>query len=73
MVKTVEAIIDELGNLHLLEPVGPGRVRRALVTVLEGQSEDRSSETALLSEAALGDDWDRSEEDEAWKHLQQAR
>ena len=31
------------------------------------------SETALLSEAALREDWNRPEEDEAWSHLQQVR
>lgn len=28
------------------------------------------SETALLSEAALAEDWDRPEEDAVWSHLQ---
>ena len=28
------------------------------------------SETALLSEAALAEDWNRSDEDPAWSHLQ---
>lgn len=27
-------------------------------------------ETALLSEPALAEDWNRPEEDEAWSHLQ---
>jgi len=30
------------------------------------------SETALLSEAALAEDWLRPEEDEAWAYLQRA-
>ena len=30
-------------------------------------------ETALLSEAALAEDWNRPEEDAAWSHLQQGR
>ena len=30
-------------------------------------------ETALLSEAALAKDWERPEEDEAWKHLQKVQ
>jgi hypothetical protein len=30
MIKTVEAVIDERGNVRLLEPVRPGGVRRAL-------------------------------------------
>ena len=29
-----------------------------------------SAETALLSEDALAEDWNREEEDEAWQHLQ---
>lgn len=71
MVKTVEAVIDEHGNVRLLEPVGPGPARRALVTILDERAVDRPSETALLSEAALAEDWSRPEEDEAWKHLQE--
>jgi len=31
------------------------------------------SETALLSEAALAEDWDRPEEEVAWSHLQSAQ
>ena len=30
-------------------------------------------ETALLSTAALAKDWNRSEEDAAWRHLQQGQ
>lgn len=30
------------------------------------------AETTLLSEAALAEDWNRAEEDEAWAHLQEA-
>jgi hypothetical protein len=44
-----------------------------LVTVLEDESEADTrdvNETALLSEGALAKDWDREEEDKAWKHLQ---
>ena len=71
MIKTVEAVIDEQGNVRLLEPVRPDGIRRALVTILDERPTDQPSETALLSEAALAEDWDRAEEDEAWKHLQQ--
>lgn len=73
MIKTVEALIDEEGNVRLLEPVGPGRTRRALVTILDERPADGLSETALLSEVALAEDWNRPEEDEAWKHLQRVR
>jgi hypothetical protein len=73
MIKTVEAIIDEHGNVRLLEPVRPDGIRRALVTILDERPTDRRSETALLSEAALAEDWDRPEEDEAWKHLRKVQ
>jgi hypothetical protein len=73
MIKTVEAVIDERGNVRLLEPVRPGGVRRALVTILEERPTDHPAETALLSETALAEDWDRPEEDEAWKHLQKVQ
>ena len=66
-MRTIEAIIDEHGNLRLLEPVHLPAPRRALVTILEEQPE--LSETALLSEAVLAKDWSRPEEDEAWSHL----
>ena len=73
MIKTVEAVIDERGNVTLLEPVHPGGVRRALVTILDERPAGRSAETRLLSEAALAEDWERTEEDEAWKHLQKVQ
>ncbi|HUE85831.1 MAG TPA: hypothetical protein VMO26_07100 [Vicinamibacterales bacterium] len=73
MIKTVEAVIDERGNVRLLEPVRPGVARRALVTILDERPTDQPSETALLSEPALAEDWNRPEEDEAWKHLQRVR
>lgn len=69
MIEPVEAVIGEHGNVRLLEPVGPGRTRRALVTILDERPAECPSETALLSEAALAEDWNRPEEDEAWKHL----
>ena len=71
MIKTVEAIIDEQGNVRLLERVRPAGARRALVTILEESPSE--AESALLSEAALAEDWNRREEDEAWSHLQQVR
>jgi hypothetical protein len=70
MIKTVEAVIDERGNVRLLEPERPGGVRRALVIILDERPAERPAATALLSETALAEDWDRPEEDEAWKHLQ---
>ena len=73
MIRTVEAVIDEQGNVRLLEPVHLPSVRRALVTILEDRPTAGASEIALLSEAALAEDWNRPEEDEAWSHLLQVR
>jgi hypothetical protein len=67
MIRTVEAIIDEKGQVSLLEPVRPSSARRALVTILEGEP---VAGTALLSEMTLSEDWDWPEEDAAWAHLQ---
>ena len=73
MIQTIEAVIDEQGNVRLLEPIRLKEARRALVMILEEQPSTGVSETALLSERALGEDWDRPEEDEAWSHLQPVR
>lgn len=73
MIRTIEAIIDEQGNVKLLEPVSLPAVRRALVTILEDAPVISVNETALLSEPALAKDWNRPEEETAWSHLQQER
>ena len=69
VLQTIEAMIDEQGNVQLLEPIQLSKPHRAFVTILT--EEQDIPETALLSEAALADDWNRSEEDAAWSHLQQ--
>jgi hypothetical protein len=70
MAQTVEAVIDEAGNIHLLESIKVQGQRRALVTILEEEPIGKITETALLSEKALAEDWNRPEEDDAWSHLQ---
>ena len=70
MLRTLEAVIDGQGNVRLAEPADLPAGRRALVIVLNEPAID-VAETALLSEQALAEDWDRPEEDEAWSHLQQ--
>ena len=70
MIRTVEAVINEQGQVSLLEPVHLSAMRRALVTILEEKPVIRVPETALLSEPALAKDWNRPEEDAAWSHLQ---
>ena len=69
MLQTVEATIDEQGNVRLLEPVQLSKARRAVVTILTDEID--IPETALLSEPSLAGDWNRPEEDAAWSHLQQ--
>ena len=70
MIQTIEAVIDRHGNVQLLEAIKLTTVKRALVTILD---EEPVNTTALLSEAALAEDWNRLEEDEAWQHLQHTR
>ena len=68
MLKTVEATIDEQGNVKLVKPIQLLKPARAFVTIF---NEDLNvPETALLSEAALAEHWLRPEEDAAWAHLQ---
>ncbi len=65
MRATVTAEVDEKGNLHPDEPLAISAGAKVLITVVESGP----SETALLSEAALAEDWNRPEEDAAWSHL----
>ncbi len=69
MLHTFDAVIDEHGKIQPLDEAELPAGRRALVTVDE-ESDLLVPETALLSEPALADDWDRPEEDEAWAYLQ---
>ena len=71
MLKTIKAVTDSEGNVHLQEPVNLVGERHALVTILEDESRSSIPETTLLSEPALAVDWNRPEEDAAWSHLQQ--
>ena len=69
MPQTLEAIVDERGQVRLAQPIKLPPGRRALVIILDEPAAS-ISETALLSEQALAEDWDRPEEDKAWSHLQ---
>lgn len=73
MPTTIEAKIDENGNVILQSPIHLPEKRRALVIILDEKPSFNISETTLLSESVLSQDWDRPEEDQAWKHLQQSR
>ena len=72
MHQTLEAIVDEHGNIRLLETVRLPTGRRVLVTILEEEQSFPIDDVTLLSEAALAEDWNRPEEDAAWSHLQPA-
>ncbi len=69
MLQTFEAVIDKQGRIRLVEPIKLPAGQRVLVTILE-RPVTHVPETALLSEPALAEDWNRPEEDEAWSHLQ---
>ncbi len=74
MLQTIEAVIDESGYIRLLEPIKLTNVRRALVTLLKDEDKPMMTgiENALPRYKALGQDWNKPEEDEAWSHLQSA-
>lgn len=71
MIQTFEGMIDQTGNLQLLEPVKLPPMRRVLITVLDEEPELSAREMAMLSESALAVDWLTPEEDVAWSHLAQ--
>lgn len=65
----VEAMIDEEGHVQLLEKIKIKGTHRAIITIFDETLEEKNV-TAFLSEKSLAEDWDRPEEDKAWKHLQ---
>lgn len=73
MIRTVEAIVDEKGQVWLAEPIQLSRSQRALVTILDEEPSPQLHDNALLSERALAEDWNRPEEDEAWAYLGEVR
>lgn len=73
MIRTVEAIVDEKGQVRLSEPLQLSRSQRALVTILDEEPMPQLHEDSLLSERALAEDWNRPEEDAAWSHLGEVR
>ena len=69
MRPTIEAEVDEKGNIRPKEPISLPPGSQLLSTVLGAPA---SSETALLSESSLAADWNRPEEDAAWSGLEPA-
>jgi len=70
----VEAHVGDDGHLRLDIPTDlpKGNIKAVLVLDHMEPLESSSMETVLLSQQALAEDWERPEEDEAWKHLQPA-
>jgi len=71
MLQAVEATIDKDGRVRLRQDIQLPEPRRAVVIILDEPAYE-ITETALLSEASLAEDWNRPEEDEAWSYLQRA-
>ncbi|SCC93055.1 conserved hypothetical protein [Thiomonas sp. X19] len=69
MLQTIEVEIDMQGRMRRVGGGGPLPAGRALLTLLTPPA----NEAALLSEAALAEDWLKPEEDAAWAHLQPVR
>jgi hypothetical protein len=68
MLRAVEAIVDEKGHVRLSEKIHIQGIHRAVLTILDETIEENNI-TAFLSEQALAKDWNRPEEEEAWKDL----
>ena len=68
VIRSIEVTVEKDGTVRLPQKVRLPAARRAILTILDEPTP--VAETALLSEAALGEDWDRPEEDAAWAYLQ---
>ena len=69
-VSETEALRAELAELISRLYAGELRLLRSILKEFaSGQADDARSEAALLSERSLAKDWNRPEEDEAWRDL----
>ena len=66
---TVLPVVDTNGRIILHENIELEKKRRALVTILDEDPKIEISETALLSERSLAEDWSTPKEDKVWQHL----
>lgn len=73
MLKTIQGMTDEQGNVRIVGDLKPPPNRSVLI-VYDGDEDEEFIKgvpvTALLAEQALQEYWDRPEEDEAWKDFQ---
>ncbi len=75
MFHTYQAIINQQGLVHLLQPLILEEPKQAILIVFDKDSEDffiEESDSYIFSESSLKKDWNRPEEDEAWDYLNQA-
>jgi hypothetical protein len=68
VLRSIEVTIEKNGTVRLPKKMKLPAQRRAILTILDEPT--LVAETALLSEAALAQDWERPEEDKAWAYLQ---
>jgi hypothetical protein len=72
-MKTVHAILSKDGQIRLAEPVEFEGDQHVLVTFIDNKDEEEFiggyPVSLLLARPSLAD-WDRAEEDEAWKNFQ---
>ena len=71
VLHSIEVTVEKDGTVHLPKKVKLPARRRAILTILDEPMP--VAETALLSQPALAQDWDRPEEDRAWAHLQSGK
>jgi len=71
VLRSIEVTIEKDGTVRLPTSVKLSARHRAILTILDEPM--TIAETALLSESALAEDWDRPEEEEAWAYLQSGK
>jgi hypothetical protein len=70
-MKTVEAVIEANGDVHLREAVNFSEPHRALVTIFE--ETPLVGENPLFNEMVMARDWDTPEDDAAWAYVQHTK
>ncbi len=55
MIQTIEAVIDKQGRVSVKEKIKPGKVRRALLTILDDEIVEKN-ETMVGSVEIIDDD-----------------
>lgn len=65
-IRIPKTILSESGLENEVEL----KVKKGEIKIIPAAKKRKSTDTGLLSEKALSADWNRPEEDEAWKSLQ---